>query len=756
MKNLTIARILLCVLLLFAFAASLSAAHIIGGEITYECLGYTNGDSTSNSRTYVFTMRIYRDCAGGGADFDGPQGFFDCLVTIYHGNQVLDPAGINLGAPTITLLEPNLGNPCLITPPSVCVQEGVYVFPPIDLPISDKSYSVIYQRCCRNNTITNIWMPESTGATYSIELTPEAQTSCNNSPTFNEFPPIVLCAGEYFSFDGSATDVDGDQLVYELCTPFMGGGNQGNFEDFDGLAPQPESPPSSFAGVNFKAPYSAFNPVGAESAFSYNVVTGQLQGTPQFSGQFVVGICVSEFRDGKLLSKVRRDFQFNITAECENLVNAAIQADEVINGDEFAVLSCGDRQVNILNLSQDASFIDVYRWEVFVEGDTVRGNERDFSYEFPSPGIYSGRMIINPDVLGCNDTAFIKIAISDGISADFSFAYDTCRADPVVFTNLSVAAGGVDFHRWQFGDNLAANIPDPQHLYIEPGLYPVELLVSDPFGCRDSLVRNVSYFPVPNLIIISPDDSRICVPDEVFFDNLSSPIDDTYQIAWDFGDGGRDTAISPTHAFTQPGTFSVGVEITSPIGCVTDTSFTNLIIVDPRPIADFSYSPDPVDYFNRGVSFQDESTGAYRWYWKMADQATSILRDPVFVLPDSGLVAITQVVTHPTGCIDSLVRFVDVVPLITYNMPNAFTPNGDGLNDVFLGKGFLRGYRSFDFQIWNRWGDMFFTSDDPARGWDGRVRGGSDAAPGVYLYQVQLVGPRGEPLHKKGTVTLVR
>ncbi|MBK8561759.1 MAG: hypothetical protein IPN76_00005, partial [Saprospiraceae bacterium] len=124
-----------------------------------------------------------------------------------------------------------------------CVQEGVYIFD-LDLPVSNESYHIVYQRCCRNGSITNLNDPGATGATYYIELTAKAQELCNSSPTFDLFPPIAICTNEPIDFNHAATDPDGDVLVYELCTSLNGGGNDElNFSAPNGVAPNPDMPP---------------------------------------------------------------------------------------------------------------------------------------------------------------------------------------------------------------------------------------------------------------------------------------------------------------------------------------------------------------------------------------------------------------------------------------------------------------------------------------------------------------------------------
>ncbi|MGB3547193.1 MAG: hypothetical protein WBA17_09475, partial [Saprospiraceae bacterium] len=323
----------------------LTARHIIGGEMTYVCT-----DSTATERTYLITMTVYRDCVND--DGSGPQGaLFDSdpaggagalvgTVTIFQGTTVFGNT-IVLNGPQITPIPPDAGNPCLIVPPTVCVQEGIYTFT-VTLPVDNFDYTISYSRCCRNNFITNILMPGDVGATYFITLTSEAREMCNSSPVFKNFPPIVLCANEPFELDMAGEDADGDRLVYSFCSPVVGGANVDGapVDAPNGLAPNPESPPP-YDGVSFLAPtYTALQPLGPDAMFTYNDSTGLLSGTPNVIGQFVVGICIDEYRDGVLLSTVKREFQFNITI-CENTVVADLDETLIDEEGNFVINICG-------------------------------------------------------------------------------------------------------------------------------------------------------------------------------------------------------------------------------------------------------------------------------------------------------------------------------------------------------------------------------------------------------------------------------
>jgi gliding motility-associated-like protein len=723
----------------------LSAKHIIGGEVTYVCNG--NG-------TYTFTMDIYRDCGSDGAPFDEPA-----IVTVYRGSSnfvLID----NLEVPLLSsgVIPATLG-PCM-EPIPVCVERGTYQFI-VSASGSNQDFHIVYQRCCRNNTINNIVLPEESGATYTIALTAEAIALCNDSPTFNDFPPIIICAGEDINFDHSASDADGDQLVYTFCNPLLGGGTKGTPEDpgdpaaCDGVAPNPGCPPP-FDLVEFIAPtYSALNPMGGSPQITINPFTGLISGVPDILGQFVVGVCVEEYRNGQLLSVVSRDFQFNVTS-CTPLVDAIIEADEIISENEFVILSCGENTVSFNNLSVQQQNIDTYEWSFQLPSGPIAPTVWEPVVEFPGIGVYNGTLYLNPGE-PCADTAFIEVNILPGLNADFSFVYDTCVSAPVVFTDLSVTASGTMTNwDWDFGDDSTSTETNPEHLYMVPGDLPVTLVVTDINGCIDTAVQTINYFPVPALVVIQPTSFFGCEPLEVIFNNLSFPIDDTYDVIWDFGDGTTENAVSPVHVYEE-GIYSVSVDITSPIGCQTDASWDNWVTVLGSPIAGFDYTPKALNNFENTATFTDESQEAIKWKWIFDEHGTSDLQNPVFTFPDTGAQIVYQIVFHESGCTDTAMVRLDIVPEIRYYMPNAFTPNFDATNDLFMGKGLFEGMTNFNMTIWNRWGEKIYESTDPYAGWNGRKNNvGQVVQQGVYIYLVSFKGPRGEPYQLKGFATLLR
>jgi gliding motility-associated-like protein len=746
---------------LFVILCSLQfsfAGHIIGSDMTYRCLG--NGD-------YEITLKIYRDCfCTQCADFD-PQ----AVISIYACGGAIDCNNLIRTNNLVTFNVPlaqrtNVPSPfyeCQSTPTNLCVEEGLYSFRlssfNIRLNSTFENYYIVYQRCCRNETINNILEPRSAGATYFVEITPSAFDACNSSPEFKEFPPTVICSNVPLDFDHSAVDPDGDSLSYRFCSPLVGGGLRGSIflagsaTDCDGVAPNPACPPP-FGTVNFRFPYSENEPMLGNPVIRIDPVSGLITGTPESLGQFVVGVCVDEWRNGAIIGTTRRDFQFN-TAGCDPTVIADIEAD-LVNGQRYFVKSCGSNTVEFQNTSTQIRFIREYAW-TFPEGNPRTSNQRNAVITFPDTGRYVGKLVLNPG-LQCSDSLDIVLDVFPEINADFEFSYDTCTPGPIAFRDLSFSGSG-DLTRWDWriAPQVRLAARNPTHQYQNPGIYPVELIVEDKNGCRDSIIRDITYFPVPETVIVAPDQAIVCLPGQSSFFNLSEPINESYTVIWDFGDGNTGSGLNVTHEYLEPGKYTVSVTITSPIGCTNSAVFNELVVTLPSPIAGFDFNPKTLTNFQRTTRFTDQSIDAATWEWIFDMFGRSSLSNPEFTFPDTGRYQITQIVTHENGCTDTIIKWIDVVPTVTWFMPNAFTPDGDGLNDIFKGTGVLKGATNFSMQIFNRWGELLFETQNPESGWNGsKMNSGAQVQPGVYVYVVKYNEPRGTPVELKGFATLVR
>ncbi len=607
--------------LLFCIASfSVNAAHIIGGEMSYVC----NGNSS-----YTITVKMYRDCNGGGALFDSQPFALIGQVTVYNGDSQFPFESVVLAPPVITPLDESVSNQCLSNVPNLCVEEGVYVFD-IDLPASSESYHISYQRCCRNETISNIIDPEVTGATFTLEITPKAQNSCNNSPYFNDYPPIVICVNQPIQYDHSATDPESDSLVYEFCAPLKGG-------TVDDLAPSPDAYPP-YESVDFIMPtYSAMNPLGGNPMVSIDPVTGMITGTPQNIGQYVVGVCVKEFRDGELISLTQRDFQFNVTL-CNYTVNAELDG-QSSDGINFVYETCGGLEMNLINESFDLQNISAYQWQFTTVGvSPSTSTNADLSVQLAAPGTYQGWMILNPGS-SCTDTAFVTIHAYPNIEMNISYDYNPCGAGPVQFTpSTTTPLDNISSWSWDFGDGTSATEASPQHQYTSLGIYQVVLTIVDLNNCTHTFQQQINWNSDPSYSLDADLDGittdgkhflyKACgtLSLDLFNESTDPANIDTY--LWQFTTLGI-SPVTSTNAdlsvqLAGEGTYE-GMMILNPGDpCNSDTAFLTITAFPGVEVnIDQQYDPcheGPVYFIP--VNTASEAT-IVSWSWNFGDGATS-------------------------------------------------------------------------------------------------------------------------------------
>lgn len=721
-------RFLAALLLLSGFFAR--GAHLVGGDISYLCLG---------NNSYQITLTIYRDCNSGGAPFDG-----QAAITIYDG---LGNIFQNLQVPVgpITNIPPVVNNPCLQVPPNVCTEYATYITT-VTLPPSASGYVITHQRCCRNGTITNIPNPDTWGNTYTVNVPPNG--GCNSSPAFNNLPPIVLCLNDSINFDYSATDPDGDSLYYELCTPLHGGGQGGTGGSTNSPAPNPAAPPP-YTLVPFLAGYSASFPLPGLPALNVNPQTGQLTGRPTALGQYVFAVCVSEYdAQGALLSTVSRDYQFNVVS-CQANTTAEIQ-DQPPGG------GCTGRTIQFFENCQVTS---LYLWDFGVDGiSTDTSTQANPVYTFPDTGTYVVTLIANPG-WPCTDTAVKVFRVYDPFNTTFTVSGNPCFDNQ----NFTLQATGgfsptADIS-WDFGVGtgpshsgvLVQNVSFPA-----PGTYPVTVTVSD-FGCVVSYTDNISVYAPPELL---HNISRItgCAPVLVDFHDSSTASTTVYH-EWDFGDGGTANVASPSHEYPNPGTYNVSHRIYTVQGCI-DTlaeTVTNAVTVLPVPNSQAEITPTQPDPYYPEVTVNPVLTGDItNWETDMGDGTIYFnTLEQKHLYRDTGWYRVYHVVWNSSGCPDTLKVWVRVNPVVHLFIPNAFTPNGDNKNEVFL-PGII-GMKEYRLMIFNRWGELLFESEVPEVGWNGRFENTGNPVPqGVYTYRVVARDANDFYHERTGTIHLIR
>lgn len=451
-------RINTSLFILFCLCIGLSsahAAHLVGGHLTYTCLGGNN---------YEVRLRIYRDCASGGAQFDATA-----AIAIYETNNAVNPVNVLNPAkgPTINVPANTTGNPCVTAPPGLCTEYAEYVDTVLLPPIAG-GYTLSHQRCCRNASISNI-NATNVGNTYTITI-PDMDIACNSSPEFTGIAPIVLCMGEAQNVKLEVNEADGDSLYFQICDIFEGGSSAG--AGCFATIPNPPCPPP-YTPVTFLPPFTSTNPLPASPAMAIDPQTGVLTGTPNQIGQYVFGVCVSEYRNNQLLSTTRLDYQFNVTS-C--IIN--VESDMVTPQEDPQIL-CDGLTVQFTSESVGASS---YLWDF---GDPSTSTDTSSlanpTYTYSTAGNYTVRLIANPG-LPCGDTVDVLFPVKLPIIPNFQDSGIYCfEANEVYFKILGNHPANSTFS-WDFG--VDANAPTwlgenpPGITWTTPGKHYITLTIT--------------------------------------------------------------------------------------------------------------------------------------------------------------------------------------------------------------------------------------------------------------------------------------
>ena len=356
------------------------------------------------------------------------------------------------------------------------------------------------------------------------------------------------------------------------------------------------------------------------------------------------------------------------------------------------------------------------------------------------PGVFTWYVTQSAD--GCESTRSQIDVTVHGIQTAFTFNKDTvCTNDTLKIKNTS--AGNGLTYQWSFGDGGTDIVAEPIHIYAGPGNYDVKLVITNNVGCKDSLTKRVNILPLPTLSFLIEQDT-ICQGQAIDFNGVISPY--YQQITWDFGDGLQTyNEERVQHSYDQHGTFIATIKTVNK-GC-PDRFFSDTITVRPHPVVNIGHDTAlcpgnaPILLTNLVAN---STAVTYRWNNNSA-AAQLIAKEPgtYWLEVSNGLCSNTDSVEIVKSC------YIDI--------PNSFTPNGDGLNDYFFPRQFLsRDLTAFDLQVVNRWGELVFeTKELTGRGWDGQFNG-QGQPQGVYIYIIKASFANGTVEKHQGNVSLLR
>jgi gliding motility-associated-like protein len=387
-----------------------------------------------------------------------------------------------------------------------------------------------------------------------------------------------------------------------------------------------------------------------------------------------------------------------------------------------------------------------------------------------------GNHLIKHEIFGkCGDWDTIRINVEIPKKPTINPIGPTCKGyDP-----LSISATPIGGFWEDLGGGNKYIDSSGSFNPVDSGYFDLVYTVINPCKASDTVSVFVKDVPTTSFSV-SPKEG--CPPFEVTL--IDESADSSIQTLWDFGNNETsiDSADTLTQLYETLGCFDITLTNSYPNGCYSKAKMSEGVCSYNGPYPDFTWSPEVLDIYSNQALFDDLSIGNIAgWRWDFSDvvQPTNsslattyktlepfseISENPVVVFnsPSGDVINVKLKVTNIYGCVDSIVKPVKILDKFSVNLPNAFSPNNDGLNDEFFPNGRnIEFGDSYDFRIYNRWGNLIWKSITPFEGWDGRIRElsfsrGRVAEVGIYVWRLIVVDPfTGDNYELSGTVTLM-
>ena len=610
------------------------ATHALGAELTYEHVGNNEYklrlsfyyDCNSSFTNIGHSIRINSSCYNDEIELD----LLPPVEADPPFNQYLDDYEILL------YCEASNCNGGTERGMREYVYEGTVTLP----PCSD--YTLVYAENARSGAIATVNNPDQ-DSIYVEAFLNNFDAPGNSSPKFDLPARPIICSGVLNTIYHTATDNDGDLLVYSLYAPMT----------------------SATTSVDYQSGYSATTPV-MNNWFSFTNGVIEVEPTEQIIT--LLGIRVDEYRDGVHIGTVMRDIQVTVEEDCAVSPSGLFESDTLVGYDADSLIICTNDTVNI----------DIYLDSV-VPGPNyflTVGNLTEFPGAVfttePDPdnsGSVIGHFTWVPDLNNVGSETIVFQAYNDNCpivdysSFSYSFFYHDFILDPSteqlgVACNDSVELSvqlenpiGVVHYEWPDGDSTATD-------WVGPGSYTVTVV--DSLGClgRDSYEVYVNNYPVANFTV---DD--LCLNESVQVEDLSINFAETGEVplnltswSWDFGDG-SDTVIgqTPTHMYSVSGIYEVTLVLENENNCL-DTANVTLTV---NPLTEFNLNAElaclgnPTQFENSSIPL----TGSVvSWQWDFGDLgAISSDAEPQHIFSDVGMFETTLVATTDQGCVNDTI-----------------------------------------------------------------------------------------------------
>ena len=369
-----------------------------------------------------------------------------------------------------------------------------------------------------------------------------------------------------------------------------------------------------------------------------------------------------------------------------------------------------------------------------------------------SPGVTTTYSVSVTDSIGCTSAQqTITVTVNPPLNLSVTGSSTICSGATATLTASGLGGDGNYTYNWQPGNQNTTSIT------VQPATTTVyTVTLTDACGTPAQTASvTITVAPAP-AVTISSNTVSGCAPLCVTFSGQTTA--NCISSNWDFGDGNTSTASGPVNCYTQTGSYTVIYTCTDNNGCIGSDTIVNMITVSAEPVAVYSVTPaDPVLVLTPStplqICFDDNTPGAGTWNWNF-NSTNSTLEAPCFTVTDTGNYCADLVVSTSSGCDDTTQYCVRVVSEAVFIIPNVFTPNADGNNDLFTITG--TGIKNVRCYIFDRWGVKVGEWDAANGGWDGRTSSGQQAVDGVYYYTAEVTDFNNKVEERSGYVQLIR
>ena len=361
------------------------------------------------------------------------------------------------------------------------------------------------------------------------------------------------------------------------------------------------------------------------------------------------------------------------------------------------------------------------------------------------------RVRLDDDCTAISDSAAVTVTVRPGLELGIVPDTTVCEGSEVRFSATANGGYAPDY-RITWSDDSSSwqeNGFSPSRVFERSGL--IRAILED--GCTrdpDTAWTRVMVTRKPVAAFSAEPDSG-CVPLEVIFTDLSQHHDPGTQI-WHLGDESVAPAGWPggSHVYGIAGNYTVSLKVSSGPDCTDSVGKRGAVTVWPRPSAAFDFSPEYAEMLEE-VRFFSKGSGASGLWWNFGNGSSGDGREVSHAYRDTGIYLVEMIAENSYGCRDTAMEEIRIHEPFSAFIPSSFSPNGDGLNDVFVPASFSSS--GYQLLIVNRWGQVILDCMDCS--WDGTYLG-APAPDGLYLFQLAFISEKGRRYTYGGTITLVR